>query len=511
MISILAYDLGTGGTKASLFDAEGNMLASTFVSCQTFYPHDQFHEQRPDDWWQSIVQSTRDLLNNADFNAQDIACLAVSGHSLGVVPVDDAGLLLVEKTPIWSDSRAREQAKRFFSVIDEDNWYMATGNGFPAALYGIFKIMWLREHCPEVYNKAACFLGTKDYVNLRMTGVAVTDHSYASGSGVYSLKERRYVEAYVVASGIQVDKLPRIVESSHIIGTLTAQAAADLGLPRTVRVASGGVDNACMALGAGCTRDGDAYTSLGSSAWIAVSSHEPVVNAHKRPYVFAHCIPGMYTSATSIFSAGNTFHWLKNTLFAHLEREAALQGQDVYDLLTGLAAVSPPGSNKLICNPSLAGGSGLDKSNNVRGCYTGLTLSHTANDMIRATLEGVCLNLRIAMDVLDHYVPLSKDMLIVGGGGKSQFWRTLFADIYCKNIIETNIGQEAGSLGAAAVAAVGAGLWDTFDNVKSIHIIRGKIEPDESNSAIYERIRPVFQKICDVQSDIGDWLGKLEI
>ena len=409
------------------------------------------------------------------------------------------------------DSRAREQAKRFFSNIDENSWYMNTGNGFPAALYGIFKIMWLKDHCPEIYEKAAVFLGTKDYVNLKMTGIAVTDHSYASGSGVYSLEERRYVDAFIEASGINKQKLPRIVESSHILGTLTAQAADALGLPLTVLVAAGGVDNACMALGAACTQDGNAYTSLGTSAWIAVSSHVPIVNSQKRPYVFAHCIPGMYTSATSIFSAGNTFRWLKNTFFSHLEGEAEQLGQDVYDLLTKMASESPVGSHKLICNPSLAGGSGLDKSNNVRGCYTGLTLSHTANDLIRATLEGICLNLRIAMDVLDNYVPLSEDMLIVGGGGKSKFWRSLFADIYCKNIIETNIGQEAGSFGAAAVAAVGAGLWSSYEKVRSIHIIQGKIEPDKSNSMIYEKIRPVFQTICDLQSDVGDLLEKLEI
>lgn len=276
-------------------------------------------------------------------------------------------------------------------------------------------------------------------------------------------------------------------------------------------VVAGGVDNSCMALGAACTHDGDAYTSLGTSAWIAVTSHNPIVNVQKRPYVFAHCIPYMYTSATSIFSAGNTFRWLKNTLFSHLEEKKIYNNHDVYDLLTQMASISPPGSNKLICNPSFAGGSGLDKSNNVKGCFTGLTLSHTANDLIRSTLEGICLNLRIAMDVLDKYVPLSKDMLIVGGGGKSKFWRSLLADIYCKNIIETNIGQEAGSLGAATVAAVGVGLWNNFDKVNSIHKIQGEIAPDQTRMMIYEKIRPIFQLICDLQSDVGDWLDQLEI
>lgn len=508
---ILSYDLGTGGTKASLYDHEGRSLASTFVSCETRYPRELFHEQRPDDWWQSVVQSTQELLKKAPVDRQEIVCLAVSGHSLGVTPVDREGRLLVEYTPIWSDSRAGAQAERFFETVNEEQWYLTTGNGFPAANYGIFKIMWTRDELPDVYEKAACFLGTKDYVNLRMTGVMCTDHSYASGSGVYDLKNRNYVEAYIAASGVDPAKLPCIRESADIIGTLTPEAAKLMGLPETVKVACGGVDNACMCLGAACTHDGDSYTSLGTSAWIAVASHEPVVNAQKRSYVFAHCIPGMFASATSIFSAGNSFRWVKNTLFSHLEAKADTEGRDVYDLLTELAAQAPVGSHKLIFNPTLAGGSGLDKSQYVRGCFTGLTLGHTASDVVRATLEGVCMGLRIAMDVLAEHTQLSEKMLIVGGGGKSRFWRSLFASIYDKTILETNVGQDAGSLGAAAVAAVGAGLWDSYDRVREIHTRLGAIQPDPKERLVYAKMLPVYAKIADYQCEIGDMLQELDV
>mgnify|MGYP002533739068 CR=1 FL=1 len=508
---ILSFDLGTGGTKASLFDEEGRSLASAFVSCETFYPRELFHEQRPDDWWRSVVESTRTLLEKAPVDRNEIVCLAVSGHSLGVTPVDAQGKLLTEYTPIWSDSRACEQAKCLFETLDEETWYLTTGNGFPAANYGIFKIMWCKEHQPDVYEKAACFLGTKDYVNLRLTGRMATDHSYASGSGVYDLKKRSYVDSWIEASGVDRAKMPELLESTDIVGTLTPEAAQVMGLPQSVMVAAGGVDNACMCLGAACTHDGDSYTSLGTSAWIAVASHEPVVNAQKRPYVFAHCIPGMVASATSIFSAGNSFRWLKNNLFKHLEVRADAEGRDVYDLLTELAATAPAGSHKLIFNPSLAGGSGLDRSQYVRGCYTGLTLAHTASDVVRATLEGICMGLRTAMDVLGEQSALSDEMLIVGGGGKSQFWRSLFASIYNKTIIETNVGQDAGSLGAAAVAAVGAGLWDSYDRVRAIHTRLGAIAPNPELNRIYEAILPIYAKISDYQCHIGDMLQELRI
>lgn len=507
---IIAYDLGTGGTKTSLFDENGVSRASGFTNCDTYYPHSGWHEQRPEDWWDSVVTSTRKMLAQSEVAVEDIVALAVSGHSLGVTPVGYDGSLLAEYVPIWSDARAGRQAERFFESVDSDSWYMTTGSGFPAPLYSIFKIMWYMDECPALYAATDKFIGTKDYINYKMTGVLCTDRSYASGSGVYSLKEERYLDSYIAASGVDPEKLAAVYPSTHVVGTLLPEVAEKLGLSEKTLVCAGGVDNACMALGAACIGDGEAYTSLGSSSWIAVSSSSPVVNVKKRPYVFAHCVPGQYVSATSIFSAGNSLRWVRNTLCPDLLAAEEKGEYDSYQEMNRLAAESPIGANGLIFNPSLAGGSGLDRSANVRGCFTGLDLMHTRADLIRATMEGVCMNLKMALDVLEENVALSEDMLLVGGGGKSQLWRQLFADIYRKNILETNVGQDAGSLGAAAVAAVGAGLWKDFSRVKEVHQLKRRIAPVEEEARAYERIMPVFERIADIQSDIGDMLAQLK-
>lgn len=508
---IIAYDLGTGGTKTSLFDENGVSKASAFTDCETFYPHNGWHEQRPEDWWNSVVSSTRKMLALSGVDVEDIAALAVSGHSLGVTPVSKDGRLLAEYVPIWSDARADRQARRFFENVDEESWYMTTGSGFPAALYSIFKIMWYKDEHPSLYEDTDKFIGTKDYINYRMTGVLCTDRSYASGSGVYSLKEERYLDSYIEAGGVDRQKLPDIYPSTHVVGTILPEAARVLGLSERTLVCAGGVDNACMALGAACISDGEAYTSLGSSSWIAVSDSKPVVNASKRPYVFAHCVPGQYVSATSIFSAGNSLRWVRGITCPDLMKAEAEGGPDSYDEMNRLAAESPIGANRLIFNPSLAGGSGLDKSANVRGCFTGLDLMHTRGDLIRATMEGVCMNLKLALNVLEDNTDISSEMLIVGGGGKSQLWRQLFADIYQKNILETNVGQDAGSLGAAAVAAVGAGLWKDFSRVKEVHRLKRRIVPVAEEAAAYEKILRVFEKVADIQSDIGDMLAELNL
>lgn len=506
---LISYDLGTGGTKASLFDECGKSCASAFISCDTSYPFPEFREQRPDDWWNSVVVSTKKMLAKTQISSEDIVALAVSGHSLGAVPIGKNGELLAESVPIWNDARAGAEADEFFQNIDRDQWYLTTGNGFPAHLYAVFKMMWYKKHLPQVYENTDKFIGTKDYVNYRMTGVLCTDISYASGSGVYSLKEHCYKEEYIQASGIQPGKFPEIFPSTQIIGTVLPEVAKELGLSPETKVACGGVDNACMALGAACYQEGTAYTSLGTSAWIAVSSEEPVVNTKTHSYVFAHCVPDQFVSSVSIFSAGNSYRWVRNVLCKDLMERAEQEDLDVYELMNQEAEQSPAGSNRLIFNPSLAGGSGIDKSANVRGGFIGLDLMHTRGDLLRATLEGICLNMRMVMDVLGRDVSLSDDMLLVGGGGKSRFWRKLFAAIYEKQIIESKVGEDAGSLGAAALAAVGSGLWKDFEKLKEIHEVVDIAKPEENLSAKYREILPVFKNIADMQSDIGDMLAKL--
>lgn len=503
---IIAYDLGTGGTKASLFGEDGISKADCFTACETYYPQENFREQKPKEWWNGVVTSTRSLLEQSEINPEDVVCLAVSGHSLGAVPIGVHGSLLCEQVPIWSDSRAGAEALDFFTRVQEESWYLTTGNGFPAALYSVFKMMWYKNHMPEVYKQVKQFIGTKDYINYRMTGILCTDYSYASGSGVYNLTEWNYQEEYIRMSGIERSMFPDILPSTQVIGTLLKAASEELGLPQTVKVVCGAVDNSCMAAGAACIGEGAVYTSLGTSAWIAVSGSRPVLDLQKRPYVFTHCVPGMFVSAAAIFSAGNSFQWLRNQVCRDLVEAEKRGGKEAYTAMTDLAETSPLGANHLIFNPSLAGGSSLDQSLNIRGAFIGLDLCHTQSDMIRAALEGICMNLRIALDALHACTHLSDQMVIVGGGGKSRFWRSLFASIYHKDIIELNIGQDAGSLGAALIAGIGAGIWKDFDAVKDMIRVKSVVKPQAEDCVKYDEFYCLFQKISKIQSQIGDMI-----
>jgi xylulokinase len=425
--------------------------------------------------------------------------------------VDKDGNLLRETTPIWSDIRAQKEVEEFFSKVDSDEWYLTTGNGFPAACYTVFKVMWYRNREPDMFRKVYKILGTKDYINYKLTGELKTDFSYASGTGIYDLKGWKYNPDFIKASDIPEDVWPEIVPSTHILGDVMPEVASLLGLGEGVKVVCGGVDNSCMALGAKNIRSGRVYTSLGSSAWIAVSSEQPVLDKKYRPYVFAHVMPNMFTSAVSIFSAGTSFSWVKDNICDELITEANSTDQDIYALMNQVAEKAPVGSNKLLFNPSLAGGTSQDANVHIRGAYIGLDLKHGKPELIRAAMEGIAMNLRLRLDLLRKYTHVEDEILFVGGGAKSRFYLGIFADVFNTQIVKSNIDQDAGALGAAAIAAVGCHLWESFDRIDQIHKIEDVVEPNMENNRVYEKLLPIFDIAADYQARISELLHHVDL
>lgn len=498
-MKLIAYDLGTGGVKASLYDENFQTLAKSFTAYDTFYPASNMHEQKPEDWWQGVVSSTKFLIKTASVQPSEIGALALSGHSLVTVPIDRSGKELQSRVPIWSDTRAGEEAEEFFSRIDRNAWYMTTGNGFPAPCYSLFKLMWLKKNEPESFGKIYKVLGSKDYINFRLTGNMYIDPSYASGTGAWDLLKKEMRQDYLDAAGIPASLFPDVVPSHYILGNITKEAAEQTGLSQSTVVACGGVDNACMALGAVGPKDGRIYTSLGSSSWVPVNSSRPVLDVDKKPYVFAHIQEDMYTSAFSIFAGGSSFAWTRDVLCKDL-------GEDAFDRMSELAAAVPIGSGGIFFNPSLAGGTSQDKSIHIQGAYVGLHLGTTREAMVRAAMEGICMNLKESIGYLKQKTAISDEILFCGGGSKSKFWMQMFADVFNMNIIKTNIDQDAASLGAAAIAARGTGLWKDYSLIESLHHVERINRPIPEHVAAYEKLQDTFRHICDVLADLGDYM-----
>ncbi len=499
----VACDLGTGGCKSSLYSSDGACVGSAFHSYRTFYPAEAFHEQKPNDWWNAVVASLTDLLGGVDSTIRsNVVGIGVSGHSLGMVPLDEDGELLLDQVPIWSDSRPGEtELNEFFGAVGEEEWYMTTGNGFPPSLYTVFKVMWLRNNRPDVFTRTACVIGTKDYINLRLTGVVATDYSYASGSGVYELEQWQYSRRLIDAAKLAPGIFPEIKASSDVLGTVVPEIANRLGISPDVKVVAGGVDNSCMALGAKCFYPGRVYNSLGSSSWIAVSSEKPLLDPKTRPYVFTHVVPGQFASATAIFSAGSSFKWIAEILSS--------ADDDVdYERLNREAGSIPAGADGLLFNPSLAGGSSLDKSPNIRGAFVGLSLMHGRGHLVRAVLEGVAFGLKIALDALRKLTDTEQTMTIVGGGAKSPLWRQIIADVFGCTVVKTSIDQQAAALGAAALVMVGCGVWQDFAIIDDLHATEGESIPNRIHQSTYETCLDHFRDTSDYLAGLGERMSE---
>jgi xylulokinase len=235
-----------------------------------------------------------------------------------------------------------------------------------------------------------------------------------------------------------------------------------------------------------------------------------VLDKRYKPYVFTHVIPNAFTSAVSIFSAGSSFAWVRDNLCRELIEEADRTGVDAYGLMDREAAKAPVGSNKLLFNPSLAGGTSQDSSVHLRGAYIGLDLKHGKGDLIRSAMEGIAMNLRLRLDLLRQYTRLEDEILFVGGGAKSRFYLGIFADVFNTRILKTNIDQDAGALGAAALAAVGCGLWRDFHRMDQLHRLEEVVQPNAKNNRKYEELLPVFALATEYQSKLSEALHAIE-
>ena len=500
---IFAFDLGTSGVKCSIYDIDGTLLGASYGTYDTYYPHPDWREQAPADWICEIKKASNEL--RSILKSVELIGIGVSGHSLGALPVDESGNLLCDRIPIWSDARARIQAEEFFKKTDYKTWYEKTGNGFPPELYSLFKIMWYKNNDPKLYSKTYKFIGSKDYVNAYLTGTIATDYSYASGSGIYNLKDAAYMQEYADIAQVDINKFPDIFPSYEIIGKVNKKAAEELSIPEGIPVVAGGVDNACMALGAGCFKPGDTYASLGSSAWITLCSDQPTVDYDSKIYTFAHCIPGHFIPSVCIFSSGSSLNWACDNWFFDLPREKR------FDAMGEFAKKSVAGANGLIFNPCLSGGSAADKSPNIRGGLLNLSLEHNREDIARAVFEGIAMHLYVASLPLESSNILSDELQLVGGGSKGTFSRQNYADVFGKNVSVSPVQQDAASLGAAALVAVGCGAWDSFDGLKEVHKKKEVVKYSAENHKVYEQRIKLYQKMCDACSDLGDSMKKTTV
>jgi xylulokinase len=489
---ILAHDLGTTGNKASLYEASGKVVASATYAYGTEYPLVNWVEQNPEDWWSAVCQSTKQLLNRTRISPGDVACLAFSGQMMGAVAVD-VQCRPLRNAIIWADQRAVTEAQDIIEQLGEQNIYRITGHRASSSYSGA-KILWIRNHQPDIFKETYKFLHAKDFVVARLTGKFVTDYSDASGMNLYDLAAQDWSGAILDAVRLDVRVLPELHPSTDVVGEITPQISQEVGLKAGTPVVIGGGDGCCAATGAGVVREGSAYNYIGSSSWIAIATSQPIFDPQMRTFTWAHLVPGMYSPCGTMQAAGGSYQWLRDNICLS-EKSASDQLQiNPYELMNLKAEASPPGARGLLFLPYLLGERSPRWNPKARGAYLGLTMQHRREDLIRATLEGITFNLRVILEAFEQQGARIDAIRVIGGGARGRVWRQIMADIYNKPIQRPALLEEATSLGAAIAGGIGVGLFRSFDVVDQLTSIINTSLPNPAVRGVYDDLYQIFNQ-----------------
>ncbi|MCA9902215.1 MAG: xylulokinase [Anaerolineae bacterium] len=502
---VIAHDLGTTGNKATLYDREGKLVASAFDSYETEFANTGWAEQHPEDWWRAVCNSTRALLNDSGVAKDDIACITFSGQMMGCVPLDKNARPL-RKAIIWADQRSVDQEAWVADRIAREEVYRITGHRLSSS-YSLTKILWLRDHQPDVYRNTYKFVHAKDSIVARLTGAFVTDPSDASSMNLYDLQQGTWSPAILQAAGLDPAQLPDIHLSTAVVGEVLAAVADEAGVAPGTPVVIGGGDGACAAAGAGVVREGSAYNYIGSSSWIALATDKPIYDPSLRTFTFGHIVPGMFMPTGTMQAAGASYQWTRDQLCA-IEIDAARKlSISPYELMNLEAEQSVPGANGLLFLPYLLGERSPRWNPRARGTFIGLTIRHTRADMIRAVLEGVTFNLRVILEAFTAQGVAIDAMRLIGGGARSRFWNQIMADIFGMPVQRLSILEEATSMGAALAGGVGVGLYPDFSMIEQMNQIADVIDPMPGAQAAYDRLYPVFNAAYDALAPIYEMLA----
>ena len=502
---ILAHDLGTSGNKATLFSENGELVAAVTERYPVYYSAGNRAEQDPDDWWNAVAKSTRQLISHID--PADIAAVSFSGQMMGCVCVDKTGRPL-RRALIWADMRAKAQEARIRDAIDETEFYHLTGHRLSPS-YGGQKLMWVRENEPEIYNATYKMLNAKDYIILRLTGEFVTEYTDASSTCLLDLEKLEWSPRLLDAMGIDPEKMPRLCRSTDVAGFVTPEAAKLTGLVPGTRVVCGGGDGVCAAVGTGCVKEGVAHSSMGTSSWISITAKKPIFDEKQRTFTWAHIVPGYVLPTGTMQTGGGAYAWYVDHFCAEEKQIAKARGTDVYEVLEALLKESTVGARGLLFLPYLIGERSPRWNPDARACFLGVGMEHTQKDFLRAVQEGVAMNLNEVLRVFRAAGEKMDEIIVVGGGVNSRTWQQILADVYQKKIRVPKLLDEATSMGAAITGGVGVGLFSDFSATDRFVSIARDCLPNAANAPKYERMQAAFNEAYDSLCGVYETLKAL--
>ena len=480
-MSLLGIDVGTTGCKASLFSAEGRLIASAYEEYDIQRPKPGWAELDARQVWQQIKQVIGKVA--AESGHDPVKALSISSLGEAVVPVTKDRRILGPSL-LNFDARGEEYLSGLKAALADEWLYRINGNTL-GNHYSLPKLKWIQEHQPDLYYKAHKFLLWGSFIAFMLGAEPVVDYSLANRTLLFDLDRLDWSEPLVQRAGLDRDKLPALCPSGTPIGAVSARVAAELGLPRNVTVVAGAHDQCANALGCGVTQEGHAAYGIGT--YICLT---PVFSERRAPQVMIerglntehHAVPNQYV--TFIYNQGGAIvKWFRDT-FAAAERDKARQtGSDIY---AALIAEIPERLSSVFVLPHLTATGPPEFISDSSGVITGLRLETTRGDILRGILECTTFYLKECVSSLLPTGIEIADFRAVGGGSKSDQWVQICADIMGRPFTRPRV-TEAGALGAAILAGAGGGVFPSFEaGVEAMVSLERTFEPNPQQGRLYE-------------------------
>lgn len=492
---VIALDLGTTALKCAVFDAAGQAIAEASREYSLITPSPEVVEFPVESYWNQFVEATRELLSNPKVDSQRIAGLGLSVQGETFVLVD-ANLKPLRNAIIWLDNRATKEAQELSEKFSSKVFYEATGQPEILAAWPAPKLLWLKKNERQVYDKAAKILLLEDYFLARLTGEIVSEGSLLTSTGYWNFRTKDWWEPMLQEIGIDKNKLPKIIEPGSPIGKLIPAVAEELGLPKTLIVCAGALDQACGAIGGGSVEPGIFSENTGAAVALCATLDQARLDPSGRIPCHYHGIPDTYMFHT-FTSGGIVLKWFRDQLATFEAAKAKESGIDPYSMLSEMAANVSAGSDGLIMLPHLQGAMAPENNQDARGAFVGISLSHGKGHFVRSLLESIAFVVRRNLDAMAESGANFSSIRALGGGAKSPVWKQIEADITGLPVVTTK-QADAGTLGAALITATGLGWYADCREAARVAVkLDRTYEPNPKNRDVYEAAYASFVQVYE--------------
>lgn len=477
----LGLDIGTGGTRAVLVNAQGKLVASASSEHVAFRsPQPGWAEQDPEDWWRAAREAIREVLAHS---AAKVEAVGLTGQMHGAVMLDAAGEVL-RPSVIWCDQRTDAECDWLHKEIGRERLIELTAN--PALPnFTLTKLLWVRNHELEIFARIAHVLCPKDYVRYHLTRTYAMDVQEASGTLLLDVAHRRWSSEVARAAGIPESWLPQLFESPEVCAKISPAAAEATGLVSGTPVVAGAGDQGAGAVGMGILEPGSVSATIGTSGVVFAATAAPTRDPLGRLHTFCHAVPERWHVMGVTQAAGLSLRWLRDVIAPGTS----------YDALTEAAAKVPAGSDGLLWTPYLLGERTPHLDSQARAAFVGLTAGHTQGHLVRAVLEGVAYSLKDTFTLFAELGIPVKGVRLGGGGARGPLWREIQAAIYGYKS-DVLVAEEGAAFGAALLAGVGAKGWPNLEAACAAAIeVAQQIEPDPAAVQRYSEGYKAYRRI----------------